>query len=140
MSWRVGAQNQTPPDESAFEQRTIFHSHHSYAGLGIVQYAVIEAGRWKLMYTYDEKPAAPDGKHTSFALYDLDDFFYDKQDVIDQHRDVARRLIGKLITYCRQQHPFDPRLRQRELKLDPEQIRQLQSLGYLDADEEEEDD
>ncbi len=123
------------PDTEAFRKRLIFHSHHGYFGLGVVQYAVVEGGRWKLMYYYDEEQADAGGKPTRFALYDLRDFLYDKEDVIDQQRDVARRLIGELIAYRRRQHPYDVSLRPEALRLDPEQIRELQALGYVGGDE-----
>jgi choline-sulfatase len=125
------------PDMEAFRSRLIFHSHHRYFGLGVVQYAVIEGGRWKLMYYYDEERADAGFPPTRFALYDLQDFLYDKADVIDQHRDVARRLIGALIAYRQRQHPYDASLRPETLKLDPEQIRELQALGYVGADEDD---
>ncbi|MFQ5806323.1 MAG: sulfatase [Phycisphaerae bacterium] len=132
-------QAEAPPEMDGFRRRLIFHSHHRYAGLGIVQYAVIEAARWKLMYFYEEEPADPGEKHTRFALYDLQDFFYDKADVIDQHRDVARRLIGGLLAYRQRQHPYAPGLKAEVLKIDAEQIRELQALGYVGADEDQED-
>lgn len=128
------------PDREAFAQRNIFHSHHRYLGYGIVQYAVVEAARWKLMYFYEHNPFNPDGQTTHFALYDLEDYLYDREDIIDSHRDVARRLINELIAYRRQQPPFDADLKPAPLKFDAEQIRELQSLGYVAGDEEEDED
>jgi arylsulfatase A-like enzyme len=125
-----------PPGMDIDARRTIVHSHHRYAGLGVIQYAVIEDGRWKLMYTYDPDKKSADSGPTAFSLYDLQDSFYDKEDVIHQHRDVARRLIETLIAYRAEQHPYERRSAQTELKMDPEQIRQLQELGYIERDDE----
>ena len=127
------------PVPQILTQRLIFHSHHNYFGLGIVQYAVIERGRWKLMYFYDTQAAESGNKPTRFSLYDLQDFFYDRADVIDAHRDVARRLIGELLAYRERQHPYDRDLPDEALELDPEQIRDLQALGYLGSDEDEDE-
>jgi arylsulfatase A-like enzyme len=127
------------PDVDAFAGRTIFHSHHRYFGRGIVQYAVIEAARWKLMYSYEEDETLPGGGATRWALYDLQDFLYDRENVIDAHRDVARRLVDVLIAYRQQQHPHDPTLQADELKFDPEQLRELQALGYVGGAEDEDD-
>jgi len=79
--------------------RLIFHSHHRYASRGVVQYAVIELPRWKLTYTYHRRPVGPGWKRTRFALYDLRGGLYADEDVIDEHHEVARRLIGELLAY-----------------------------------------
>lgn len=114
--------------------RTIFHSHYRYYGLGIVQYVVIEAGRWKLMYYYQENPENPDALPMRFALYDLAEQLYDPRDVFDAQRGVARRLIEKLVAHHRRQGPFDIAVARPPLEFDAEQIRALQALGYLADD------
>jgi hypothetical protein len=102
-----------------------------------VPYAVIELPRWKLAYTYHRRPVGPGWKRTRFALYDLRGGLYADEDVIDEHRDVARRLIGELLAYRQQQRPYEPSGRAETLELDAEQVRQLKSLGYVEGEYDE---
>jgi len=125
-----------PADTRAFQTRPIVHSHHRSAALNYIQYAYIEDGRWKLTFARTGGPGQPDKSIPFFTLYDFQNGIYNVKDVLDDRRDIGRRLIGKLIAYSREQHPYDPGLGQQALELSPEQIRELQALGYLEHDEE----
>ena len=123
-----------PPAELSPE-RTTFTSHHRYCGRGQIEYAVIEARRWKLHYRYmlRDKPAYP--KPARFELYDLKNDPNERHDLIDERPDVARRLMCKLVAYAREQHPYDTGLSEGGLDFDADQLQELIDLGYIERGE-----
>ena len=120
-----------PPAELS-PQRTLIVSHHRYRGRNQIEYAVIEANRWKLHYRYmwDDQPAYPDPAR--FELYDLQADPEEKHNLIDQHHDIARRLMCKLVGYAQKQHPYPSQ--QEGLLFDPEQLENLKAGNYIDDD------
>ena len=123
-------------DPELTPDRTTITSHHRHVARGYVEYAVIEAARWKLFYRYmrEDEPTYP--QPARFELYDLESDPDERQDLIYQHPDVARRLMCKLVAYAREQHPYDTSLGVDQLGFDPQQLRELQSLGYIGGDDE----
>ncbi len=117
--------------------RTTYTSHHRYRGRKQVEYAVVEARKWKLHYRYmlEDKPAYP--KPARFELYDLENDPDERQDLIDERKDIARRLMCKLVAYAREQHPYDTNLTGDGLNFDANQIRELEQLGYIERGEED---
>ena len=123
-----------PPAELSPE-RTTFTSHHRYCGRGQIEYAVIEARRWKLHYRYmlKDKPAYP--KPARFELYDLQNDPDEQRDLLNEREDIARRLMCKLVAYAREQHPYDTRLSTEGLGFDADQLQELMELGYIERGE-----
>jgi arylsulfatase A-like enzyme len=113
-------------------ERTTFASHHRHRGRGQIEYAVVEARRWKLHYRYmlEDQPAYP--KPARFELYDLESDPAERHDLIAERPDVARRLMCKLVAYARQQHPYETGLSERGLGFDSEQLHELMELGYIE--------
>ncbi|MCG3127794.1 MAG: hypothetical protein CHACPFDD_02666 [Phycisphaerae bacterium] len=67
-----------PPDAAAWRrratalsERAIVASNFNYSAAGCIENALVEAGRWKLMYRYRDLTELPGGKTTRFALFDL---------------------------------------------------------------------
>ncbi|MBU0616843.1 MAG: sulfatase-like hydrolase/transferase, partial [Planctomycetes bacterium] len=123
-----------PPAELSPERTTIT-SHHRHRGRGQIEYAVVEARRWKLHYRYmlEDKPAYP--RPTRFELYDLKNDADERHDLIDERPDVARRLMCKLVAYAREQHPYDTGLSEEGLDFDADQLQELIDLGYIERGE-----
>jgi arylsulfatase A-like enzyme len=117
--------------------RTTFASHHRHRGRGQIEYAVVEARRWKLHYRYmlEDQPAYP--TPARFELYDLESDPEELHDLITERQDVARRLMCKLVVYARQQHPYETGLSERGLGFDAEQLQELMELGYIETPREE---
>jgi len=117
--------------------RTTFTSHHRHRGRGQIEYAVIEASKWKLHYRYmlGDEPSYP--TPTRFELYDLENDPDERENLIDQRRDVARRLMSKLTAYSRAQHPYAST--SGSVSFDADQLRDLQVLGYIETKEEQDE-
>ncbi|MCH7527635.1 MAG: sulfatase, partial [Planctomycetes bacterium] len=121
-------------EHNALQDRTIFASTYAGHSVGVIQYAAIETGRWKLMYRFNEEATMFPGTPVDFVLFDLLADSDEQHDVLDANRDVARRIMGKLIAWRRRQAPFAPGSRTDRLMLDPEQLEELRSLGYIRQD------
>ena len=116
----------------ALGDRSIFASNHIYRRKsGLVEHAVIEQGRWKLMYSFREQAAEEGGPAGRFLLFDLQSDRPEKADLLEAHRDVARRLVGRLLRWLDEQAPFDVGRGGEQLLLDAEQLEELRSLGYI---------
>jgi arylsulfatase A-like enzyme len=117
---------ETPPRQRRdLQQRTLIASNYVYTKDQFVEFAVIEAGRWKLMRVHGAHPARP------FSLYELYADYHERNDVIDQNQPIARRLIGQLLDWRRQQVPFAARQDAGRLLLDQQQLEELRNLGYI---------
>lgn len=116
-------------------ERTIFISHHRYRGRNQIEYAAVEAARWKLHYRYmwDDQPSYP--TPARFELYDLHADPGETNDLIGTDRATARRLMCKLVAYARQQRPYESH-RGDGMIFDPRQLRELQDMGYIERAEE----
>ena len=82
------------------QNRTTFTSHHRYRGRQQIEYAVVEAKKWKLHYRYmhDDKPAYP--KPARFELYDLEQDPDEKNDLLAERPEIARRLMCQAGGVC----------------------------------------
>ena len=116
--------------------RTIIVSHHRYRGKNQIEYAVVEASRWKLHYRYMwvDEPAYP--TPARFELYDLQADPLETFNRIEMQPDVARRLMCKLVAYARAQHPYESH-REGVLNFDPQQLNDLEAQGYIEKAEEQ---
>lgn len=110
-------------------ERTIYISHHRYKAKGYSEFAVVEANRWKIFYRYmlNDFPRYP--TPARWELYDLQNDPGETKDVFAEQPEVARRLMSKLVAYCREQYPYD--IEAEGLEFDAEQLRELRSLGYI---------
>ena len=115
----------------ALQERTLYASNYTYKSFNVVEGVVIDEGHWKLMYCYDKVTAGPDTRPVQFKLYDVVRDPDERNNLINAHKDTARRLIERLTAYRISERPFDPGARAHELELDPDQLRELQSLGYI---------
>ena len=66
-----------------------------------------------------------------FELYEIATDYHERVNVIDSHHDRARAMIGKMIAFRRTQAPYKSALDTDRLELTPNQLRELQSLGYI---------
>ena len=123
---QAGVENRDP---ELTPGRTIFISHHRWRAKGYSEYAVVEAARWKLIYHYmhGDRPNYP--TPARFELYDLDADPDEKNDLCSAHPDIARRLMCRLVAYAREQFPYESDAS--GLQYDPQQLRELRSLGYI---------
>lgn len=123
------------PDEAAaatFATRDLFLSNHNYRiSHKLIEYAVIEAGRWKLMYSWRPWRTGPVAETSHFLLFDLSADPRERQNVIAQHPEVARRLIEKLLRYKVLNPPYASDVNAEAYEVTSEQMRQLQALGYV---------
>jgi len=111
--------------------RTTFTSHHRYLGRGQIEYAVVEALKWKLHYRFMLKDEPDYPKPARFELYDLENDPYETRNLIEQRRDIARRLMCKLAAYSRSQHPYAST--GGSASFDADQLRDLRVLGYIET-------
>lgn len=120
-------------------QRDIYSSNlRYYKEHGIIERCVVEGGRWKLYYRLRRRPTTDGGAPHGFLLFDLAADPAEQHNVIESNQDVARRLMGKLLAYAREQHPF-ARGPADALQFDAEQLHNLKALGYIGGGEEDED-
>ncbi len=123
------------PDELA--RRTaaalIVSSNYNYAGGGIIEWSVKEAGRWKLLFNSRPLPSQSGRLTSRFALFDLHADPGEQRNVIDEQPEVARRLIGRLIAFRRENPRYQVGATDQR-SLDAEQLRELQNLGYVGGD------
>ncbi|MFQ5489537.1 MAG: hypothetical protein ACE5GE_02345, partial [Phycisphaerae bacterium] len=89
-------------------------------------------GRWKLMHQMPIR--GTDGKRTyqPYALFDLEADAAERNNVIQQHPDIAQRLVRQLLTYRAGFPPLDSADAAGPLFMDPQQLEELKSLGYID--------
>ncbi len=128
---RSSADEFTSRRRNSLAQRTLFASNHAYISAHVIEAAVIERGRWKLLYRFAREPMPTTQRPVRFELYDLERDHNERHDVIAEHQPLARKLIGKLIAYRRTQPPYEAGIDTEQLELDPDQLRELQSLGYI---------
>jgi arylsulfatase A-like enzyme len=121
-----------PQQRRALQQRSLVASNFAYARQQCVEFAVVRAGRWKLMHSYSRKPAVSGRLDQPFLLFDIQLDYHEQDDVIDDHQDVARRLIGHLLTWRRQHPPLAKGSATDHLLLDRQQLEELRSLGYVE--------
>ena len=108
-----------------------------------MEYALIESGRWKLIYhrraARTEAGAPPAGSANDpppgrLELFDLQNDPEERYDVLTAHPDILRRLVARLLVWRQQYAPFADQRDDRQLDFDQEQLRQLRSLGYIGDD------
>jgi len=126
-----------PIDESseqrraALRKRTLFASNHAYITANVIEASVIVGGKWKLLYRFDRERLQSGQRSVRFELFDLTRDKAETHDVIDANQSIARKLIAKLIAYRLTQPPYKSTIDANQLELDPDQLRELQSLGYI---------
>jgi hypothetical protein len=126
-------QNAQPAPRLAdeFRQRNIYASNHNYRiTRNLIEYSVIEDGRWKLIYGSREFPLYAGGPNSRFVLFDLASDEFERHNVIQNHQDVARRVMKDLLQWRLSQHPYDAG-RLAPTEIDAAQMADLQALGYV---------
>lgn len=109
--------------------RPVYAANHFHRStLGIVEYSVTVARRWKLIYGLEGQPAPPRGVSAGFRLFDLARDPRERRDVLAEHAAVGRGLILDLLSWRLAQRPCPPRTAP---AYDLDHIRELQALGYL---------
>lgn len=111
----------------------IVSSNYNYAGGGVIEWSVKEAGRWKLLLNSRPLPSQSGRLTSRFALFDLHADPGEQRNVIDEQPEVARRLIGRLIAFRRENPRYQVGATDQR-SLDAEQLRELQNLGYVGGD------
>jgi len=118
-------------DREALERRYVFASNHNFRGTGVIEHALLVEGRWKLMYQREVGTGRDKGRGR-FLLFDLANDAAEKDNIIDEQQELARRLIGRLLERRRAQAPFDGESQDETIEMSPEQLEQLKSLGYIE--------
>jgi hypothetical protein len=93
---------------------------------------VIDSGRWKLVFRSAPQsiPPAPESR---FQLFDLEADPDETRNLVMEHADVTRRLVGELLAYADRQPPIARAAESAAaLDYDPEQLEQLRALGYVE--------
>jgi len=111
--------------------RNIVVSHHRFWGHGVLEYAVMEDPRWKLIFRFHPEPIRKGGPDSHFALFDVIADPDERVNVLPDEPEVVRRLTGALLTYARRQVPVAA-ASVAEIEYDPQQLRQLRALGYVE--------
>jgi arylsulfatase A-like enzyme len=112
--------------------RPIVVAHHRFWARGVLEYAVIDSRRWKLVFRYEPQtiPPAPPSR---FQLFDLKADPDETSNLVMAHPEVTRRLVGELLAYAeRQPRIVQPAESAATLDYDPEQLEQLRALGYVE--------
>lgn len=119
------------PAPDALAKRTIFGSNYNYFGqTQHIEWYAIEAGKWKLLYGAQMRPLG-NGGQSRFALFNIKTDPHERHNALAEHPDIARRLIGKLIAWRRDQHPYSTDASGALPLVDVEQIRTLGAMGYV---------
>jgi arylsulfatase A-like enzyme len=127
------AADQRPPRGAAASgagARTIYASNFNYKNYGVVEFSLIEDGRWKAMYSFREQTLG-DGRTTHLAVYDLASDPRERTNLLLKDRDRSRALFEKLVAHVRSQPPYARKPTDRPIQYDPAQLRELRSLGYI---------
>ncbi len=121
-----------------FRDRTIFSSNYRFEKERMVEYSVIEGMRWKFMVRCHESPQEGKSKKhfpsEHLALFDLETDINEEHNLLNRYPGVVRRLVGKLLAYRHRYAPFYSGAGGKSTKLNPRQLRQLRSLGYIGND------
>ena len=113
--------------------RPIVVSHHRYWGKGVLEYAVIDAGRWKLIVRFEPRPIASGQASSRFQLFDLEADPGERTNLVRERPEITRRLVGILLAYAQRQPPIGAAAEDATtLEYDPEQLEQLRALGYVE--------
>jgi arylsulfatase A-like enzyme len=119
--------------------RRIYASNHNYRiSHRLIEYSLLENGRWKLLYGMRQFPMYPSGPKSHFLLFDLESDRFERRNVIYDQQDVTRRLIADLVRWRVKQLPYDVGVRT-PTEIDRAQMDQLQALGYVGDDTSHED-
>jgi arylsulfatase A-like enzyme len=116
--------------------RTLYSSNFSYERHDVVEYSAIEGARWKLMYRYDIPQHEQGGMDENLppnrlALFDLQNDYHEKRNVLNDHPNIVRRMVGRLLAWRQTYAPVVFEAKASKLELDSEQLMQLRSLGYI---------
>lgn len=113
-------------------RRDIFLSNHNYRiSHKLIEHGIIEAGRWKLLYGWRPWRTGADGPPSRFVLFDLSADPAERESLLAAQPEVARRLIEKLLVWNASHPPYDAGLQDEQYEVSPEEIRQLQAMGYV---------
>ncbi|MBU0640699.1 MAG: sulfatase-like hydrolase/transferase [Planctomycetes bacterium] len=117
---------------AVLQTRPIIASNFTYSRTGVIEFAIIEGGRWKLLHRHVPAAEPSQPPTARFELYDVQQDYHEKNNLIDTHQDVARRLVAQLLKWRRSQARFLPGRAAGQLLLDGEQLRELRALGYIE--------
>lgn len=114
-----------------WRRRNMYASNHNYRIVyDLLEYSVIEQGRWKLLLGAAETAMYRGGPKSRFRLFDLESDPRERHNLINARQNVARRLAEDLVRWRAEQRPYDPGARGPTV-IDVEQIRDLEALGYV---------
>ncbi len=120
------------PDE--LREREIYASNHNYCiSAKLIEYSVIAGGRWKLLYGMRAFPMYPGGPKSRFLLFDHQSDRFERQNLIHERQEIARRLIADLVRWRVAQRPYDIGVGG-PTEIDRAQMEQLKALGYVGDD------
>jgi len=119
-------------------ERLLFISNHNYRVANkLIEYAVVEPGKWKLIYGARPFPVQAGGPASRFVLFDLQKDPGERENVIGAQPDVARRLIAELLAWRLAHPPYERSSGSYEMG--GAESKQLQGLGYIGGDRPEEE-
>jgi arylsulfatase A-like enzyme len=108
-------------------ERDLYASNHNdRIDYNLLEYSVIENGRWKLVLG----AMGPSESESRFVLFDLAADPRERRNALRGYPDVTRRLAEKLIRWRCAQHVYDAGKPARTI-VDPAHMRELEALGYL---------
>jgi hypothetical protein len=122
----------------SLSERSVYLSNRFWLKNNVVEYAVIEGGRWKLMASgFVNGFQGGSGPSPGFLLYDVRQDPRERSNVIEQNPADARRLLEDLIVWRHAQPPYDADVSGVVVAEDIEQLRQM---GYIGGGESGDDD
>ncbi len=132
------AADQPAPEAEDWSGRLIVGSNHNYRGrANHVEFYATRGATWKLIHGARPIPIQPGGPTARFGLFRIDSDPHERQNVIAEHPDIAREMIGELLAWRQGQRPYNVDETAGAAVQDPDQIRQLEAMGYLGDQQEE---
>lgn len=123
--------------DEKLKNRQFFIANYNYrVPFGVMEYAVVEPGKWKLLHEYAPEPIISGGASSRFKLYNLAQDPTERVNLMAKEQDQARRLISELLRWRASQHPYD--VKAGSVEFDATQGHELQSLGYIGTSSQQE--
>ena len=113
------------------EHRSIYASNHLGNLNEVIEYVIVDQSRWKLIARC-RGIRKTEEKHPLFQLFDLENDFFEQNNVIDDHPDLASILLRKLYRWRQQYPPIQQGVIAQDVSFDADQLRDIQNLGYLE--------
>jgi len=128
---RAGTAGDRP---ETLRHRKIYGSNHNYRiEYKVLEYSVIEDGRWKLVLGAAPTGMYRGGPKSRFMLFDVSGDPRERLNAVYVRQDISRRLIEDVIRWRSAQHVYMPGRRGPTL-IDSEHMRQLKAMGYVDTE------